>query len=432
MKKILHIIILATIMLVMNSYPLSAQELNISKVAGNTPSSSISASLRLQGAKRVILFVPSNRDQINDYIFQSFEGYLRSLGLEVKVIPHTYKKRTQQIDMLTGHYTEPYLPDMFDYFDSVNDVVFGISTVWSSGGYYTGPDPSGVITMADFDNQWQFRMDFPSKYEKFVKKCKQSICSSYSYNSRYSYKPEYYTSNVTENWVKNNINSSLDGIYESGDYTLGFVSSKDNNKHYLIFLNSPKGFKDWNVGDVKAELFETSTPGVYTANWYGRWKQKMRYRIIFQPGIMTTYDEDNKSDSFIKIYPTASDTNVSASTPETWGGSAFALKDGYLVTNYHVVENANSIKIIGVKGDFNIEYNATVIASDKTNDLALLRISDSRFAGFGIIPYSVKSTSAQVGEDIFVLGYPLTSSMGDEIKLTTGVILALKLAFKVI
>lgn len=38
------------------------------------------------------------------------------------------------------------------------------------------------------------------------------------------------------------------------------------------------------------------------------------------------------------------------------------------------------------------------------------------------IPYSVKTTTSEVGEEVFVLGYPLTATMGDEIKLTTGVV----------
>ena len=103
-------------------------------------------------------------------------------------------------------------------------------------------------------------------------------------------------------------------------------------------------------------------------------------------------------------------------------GTGFALKNGYMATNYHVVEDAKSIKVQGIRGDFNIKYNATVIATDKFNDLAIIKIDDSRFNGFGTIPYRVKASTSEVGEDIFVLGYPLTTTMGDEIKLTTGVI----------
>ena len=75
-----------------------------------------------------------------------------------------------------------------------------------------------------------------------------------------------------------------------------------------------------------------------------------------------------------------------------------------------------------IKGDFTPKYNAIIIATDKYNDLALLQISDNNFKGFGSIPYNVKTSVSDVGEDVFVLGYPLTSTMGDEIKLTTGVI----------
>ena len=105
-----------------------------------------------------------------------------------------------------------------------------------------------------------------------------------------------------------------------------------------------------------------------------------------------------------------------------WSGTGFALKEGYIVTNYHVIEGAKSISIQGVNGDFNNSFNATIIGSDKNNDLALLRITDSSFVDFGIIPYTITSTPSDVGEEIFVLGYPLTSTMGDEIKLTTGII----------
>ena len=34
----------------------------------------------------------------------------------------------------------------------------------------------------------------------------------------------------------------------------------------------------------------------------------------------------------------------------------------------------------------------------------------------------MNTTTSEVGEEVFVLGYPLTATMGDEIKLTTGVI----------
>ena len=111
-------------------------------------------------------------------------------------------------------------------------------------------------------------------------------------------------------------------------------------------------------------------------------------------------------------------------TPEIWSGTGWALKDGHIVTNNHVVEGAKQIKVYGVKGRGDVEYNAYVVATDKKNDLAVIKIEDNKFNGFGTIPYSVKKSASDVGEDVFVLGYPLIGSMGKEIKLTTGVISA--------
>jgi len=104
-------------------------------------------------------------------------------------------------------------------------------------------------------------------------------------------------------------------------------------------------------------------------------------------------------------------------------GTGFAISsDGYIVTNYHVIENATKIKVKGIKGDFSKSYSAKVIVSDKNNDLAILKIDDYSFTTLGTIPYMIKNNSANVGENIFVLGYPLTATMGEEIKLTNGII----------
>ena len=106
---------------------------------------------------------------------------------------------------------------------------------------------------------------------------------------------------------------------------------------------------------------------------------------------------------------------------ESWSGTGFALKDKYIITNHHVVDGARTLLVRGIKGDFTKTYNA-VVAKDAMHDMAIIRIEDNNFPGFGDIPYTLKSNISEVGEDIFVLGYPLLSSMGDEIKLTTGVI----------
>ena len=106
--------------------------------------------------------------------------------------------------------------------------------------------------------------------------------------------------------------------------------------------------------------------------------------------------------------------------PQNWTGTGFALNNSYVVTNYHVIENAKKITLKGINGNFSTQYTASVAASDKKNDLALLKLNGN--VSITNIPYSVSITTSDVGEELFVLGYPLTATMGDEIKLTTGVI----------
>lgn len=112
---------------------------------------------------------------------------------------------------------------------------------------------------------------------------------------------------------------------------------------------------------------------------------------------------------------TASETfNIKAS------GTCFAINtNGYLVTNYHVVEDAQKIRIRGINKDFNHTHSANIVATDEKNDLALLKVNNITINN---IPYGISSQIADVGDDIFVLGYPLRAVMGDEIKLTNGVI----------
>ena len=104
----------------------------------------------------------------------------------------------------------------------------------------------------------------------------------------------------------------------------------------------------------------------------------------------------------------------------TWTGTGFALEEGYVVTNYHVAKGAKKILVYGTKSVFNDAVEAQVIATDKINDLALLKING--YVPQQTLPYAIKTFLSEVGEDVWVLGYPLTQTMGQEIKLTTGII----------
>jgi len=130
--------------------------------------------------------------------------------------------------------------------------------------------------------------------------------------------------------------------------------------------------------------------------------------------------------TLIKVFPNASDYDGSSKSSGSYSssGTGFAISNsGYIVTNYHVIEGASSINVKGLNGNFNAKTKATVIASDKNNDLAILKLDNENLIN-GTIPYLISSKNNSVGSSVFALGYPLRATMGDEVKLTNGIISA--------
>ena len=90
--------------------------------------------------------------------------------------------------------------------------------------------------------------------------------------------------------------------------------------------------------------------------------------------------------------------------PGKFSGTGFALTtDGYLVTSYHVIQGADSVLI---ESRDRQRYRAEPVFSDVAHDLAILRINDPKFSGFGRLPYAFKRGLAELGERVYTLGYP--------------------------
>ncbi len=106
----------------------------------------------------------------------------------------------------------------------------------------------------------------------------------------------------------------------------------------------------------------------------------------------------------------------------TWSGSGIALDKKIFATNNHVVDGATHL--FAYFPETQQRYSAKVLCVDATNDLAIVEIVDAAFAGFPPIQYGFKRSVEDIGEEVFVLGYPLVTTMGEEVKLTTGVVSA--------
>lgn len=243
-------------------------------------------------------------------------------------------------------------------------------------------------------------------------------------------KLQSYKTKWTESSLKRYYSSDADiieGIYEStvsaqgtkeNKYKLGLKKMQDGN-YALIYLGGANLYDDWKEGEVKAFLSPTGSSGLYKAKWVMLGKEVSNdCYITLSPNSMNVRFADY-NETYLKLYPTA---EMLARNSISSGTGFFIDKNGYIITNYHCVENAKSIQISGIKGDINKKYKATIEITDKQNDLAILKITDASFTPLASIPYSFKFATSNVGEDCFVLGYPLINTMGKDIKLTNGVI----------
>lgn len=241
-------------------------------------------------------------------------------------------------------------------------------------------------------------------------------------------KSEWTEASLKTFWQKNG-NDFLEGIYEnaiqstnSPKYKLALKKSETG--YDLIYLSGDIGqttkFKE---GDIKAYLTKTAKDNLLKAKWImGDKSINENLYITFEDALMKIIWTDGSPEQlYIKLYPTSSTSKKANGIASS--GTGFALtSNGYIVTNYHVVDGATSIAVKGVNGNFSTSYKAKVVVSDKNNDLAIIQIEDNAFTNISKIPYTIKSSSSDVGENVFVLGYPLRASMGDEIKLTNGIV----------
>ena len=86
--------------------------------------------------------------------------------------------------------------------------------------------------------------------------------------------------------------------------------------------------------------------------------------------------------------------------PVTSSGTGFCVSDnGYIVTNYHVIENAEEITVVDYNGN---EYPATLVGGESANDFAVIKVDAKTVsAKMG------SSSELQVGDDIMVIGNAL-------------------------
>ena len=252
------------------------------------------------------------------------------------------------------------------------------------------------------------------------------------------------TTNWNEQSVMNHMNNyvpdRLEGIYrkyvlspeqQRNKYRIAII--KDVYGYYdIIYLDGANNYIDWQQGELIGKIKPTGLGTLGEVQWYRPDKtidDQVMLSIDGSNMLYLTYIQNGgEKVNYYKEYPSVpigDGLSGGSGLEQLATGSGTALTtNGYILTNYHVIEGGTMITAELERDGIPRTYKTEVVQSDKNLDLAVLKIDDSSFTPFTEIPYNFQSNLAPVGTNVFTLGFPLTSSMGYEIKLTTGTISA--------
>ena len=148
------------------------------------------------------------------------------------------------------------------------------------------------------------------------------------------------------------------------------------------------------------------------------------YRFDYSSDTFLEYQITPKRESrFTCIKIKTQTTEKPKSTPDdnkivaaSMGSGFFVTRAGHIVTNHHVIDQCKTVKV-NYKGN---EILAKILASDKTNDLAIIqaKITPNKV-------YPVSNEDASLLQDVIVAGFPLGKKVSAVIKTHKGNITAL-------
>lgn len=144
---------------------------------------------------------------------------------------------------------------------------------------------------------------------------------------------------------------------------------------------------------------------------------QINFLIEDEKNNIDVYERVNKSVVNITTRGIQVDEFFLLAVPTEGSGSGFVFdKQGHILTNYHVVENAKELIVTLYNGQ---QYNAKLIGGDPSNDIAVLKI---QIPPEKLFPIKLGSSQGlKVGQKVLAIGNPF----GLDRTLTTGVISSL-------
>lgn len=254
-----------------------------------------------------------------------------------------------------------------------------------------------------------------------------------------------WTEDSIKQYLDGNRIAPLEGIYKNYSNSLDYYSIailKKGKTYYAVVIDSNNA--RWEKGETKV-TFNYIDRKTYDVSYYDFKGKKLNSLATLKDRMLTfsaNFGDGIGEWQFLKTYPSENDeeeiegsddapsTSPQQSNKTIKGtGSGFIVSGNVIATNFHVVDGASKITVTLTSEGIPEEYNARVLSVDKTNDLALVTIKDEKFKPLKSVPYRIANNASDVGTSVFTMGFPMTDILGEEMKITDGIISA-KTGFK--
>lgn len=236
---------------------------------------------------------------------------------------------------------------------------------------------------------------------------------------------------VSEEEIRSHeLRNPVEGIWSDPEdkYRLGVVAAPQGTGADFVAVILRSSIPVWQPGEIKAEIRTTASPVTFTCTYYMANKKpsgttlSLEQNAILRGSITTPAGPYNVQ--LMRVWPKISPENASTQVEGQTQGTAFLLnRNGVFVTNWHVIDGQKHIAV-ALPG-WHERANAEVIIRDATNDIALLRVTDTArlTSTCDDLPFQLAAESKpSLGQKVTTIGYPLAAILGSSPRFAEGAV----------
>lgn len=173
------------------------------------------------------------------------------------------------------------------------------------------------------------------------------------------------------------------------------------------------------AGDKRPPVGATENPPTEQPSTKGA---SVDHQGVANPTLYSTATGPTPERSVRDLVEKLGEAVVQIRTPSGQGSGFFINEEGYLITNFHVIEGETQISVdVFHRGPHQLERRTyrqvRIVAMNKFADLALLKVEDPGAPPFSYVPLG-QTEALAVGERVFAIGNP----MGLERTVTEGIV----------